>query len=253
MTFCNRCVHCTAGKQNLCREFSVLGYLNDGGNCELIAVPEVNVVPIPDLLSYDEAASVPLVFVTAWHMLVARAHIKAGDTVLVLGGSSGVGSAAIQVAKMLGANVIATAGDEAKLAKSRELGADYTIDHYKQKIADEVRRITAKAGVDIVFEHTGAATFDDSIRSLRPGGKLVTCGATSGPEAKFDIRVLFSRQLSFLGSYMGTMGDFHEVMKHIFAGRLKAVVDRTYPLSDARAAHERLQKSEQFGKIVLHP
>jgi len=251
MTFCNRCAQCTAGQQSFCREFSVLGYLNDGGNAEYIAVPEVNVIAIPDGLSYDQAASVPLVFLTAWHMLVTRGHIRAGDSILVLGGGSGVGSAAIQIGKMLGATVIATAGDEAKLQKSRELGADHAINHYKQKIADEVRRITQKAGVDIVFEHVGAATFDDSVRSLRPGGTLVTCGATTGPDAKFDLRVLFSRQLSFLGSYMGTMGDLYEVLKHVFSGKLKPVVDRTFPLSEARAAHERIEKSEQFGKIVL--
>src|SRR6185437_3013164 len=204
MVFCNHCAFCTSGQQNFCREFSVLGYGNDGGNAELIAVPQVSLLPIPERMSFDEAASIPLVFLTAWHMLVSRAHIKAGDWVLVLGGGSGVGSAAIQIGKMLGATVIATAGDEAKLEKSRELGADHTINHYKQKIAEEVRRITAKRGVDIVFEHVGAATWDDSVRSLRPGGTLVTCGATTGPEAKFDIRVLFSRQLSFLGSYMGT-------------------------------------------------
>jgi len=253
MTFCNHCAQCTAGQQNFCREFSALGYASDGGNAEYIAVPEVNVIPIPDRMSYDEAAGLPLVFLTAWHMLVARARLKAGDTVLVLGGGSGVGSAAIQICKMLGAAVIATAGDEAKLEKSRELGADHTVNHYKQKIADEVRRITAKAGVDIVFEHVGAATWEDSVRSLRPGGTLVTCGATTGPEAKFDLRVLFSRQLSFLGSYMGTMGDLHEVLKHVFSGRLKPVIDCSFPLSEARAAHERLENGEQFGKIVLNP
>jgi|SRR5690242_17403241 len=253
MVFCNHCAQCMAGQQSFCREFSVLGYANDGGNAEYIAVPQASVIPIPDSLNYDEAASVPLVFLTAWHMLVTRAGIKPGDTVLVLGGGSGVGSAAVQICKMLGATVIATAGDERKLQKSRELGADHVIDHYQQKIADEVRRITGKSGVDIVFEHVGSATWDDSVRSLRPGGTLVTCGATTGPEAKFDIRVLFSRQLSFLGSYMGTMGDLHQVLKHIFSGKLKAVVDRTFPLSEARSAHERLEKSEQFGKIVLNP
>jgi NADPH:quinone reductase-like Zn-dependent oxidoreductase len=253
MMFCNHCAQCTAGQQSFCREFTVLGYGNDGGNAEYIAVPEVNVISIPDSLSYDQAACVPLVFLTAWHMLVSRARIKAGDTVLVLGGGSGVGSAAIQICKMLGATVIATAGDEAKLQKSRELGADHTVNHYTQKIAEEVRRITSKAGVDIVFEHVGAATFEDSVRSLRPGGTLVTCGATTGAEAKFDLRVLFSRQLSFLGSYMGTMGDLHEVLKHVFSGKLKPVVDRAFPLSEARAAHERLENSQQFGKIVLNP
>lgn len=253
MTFCNVCQRCMAGEQNLCPQFSVLGYATDGGNADYIAVPRWAVIPIPEALTYDEAASLPLVFVTAWHMLVGRAKIQAGDTVLVLGGGSGVGSAAIQIAKMLGARVIATAGDETKLDKSKELGADYLINHYQQKIAEEVRKITAKAGVDIVFEHVGQATWEDSVRSLKPGGVLVTCGATTGVEAKFDIRVLFSRQLSFLGSYMGTMGELHEVLKHVFAGRLKPVVDKSFPLHEARAAHEYLEAGKQFGKVILNP
>ena len=253
MTFCNHCRECAAGVQNMCPEFSVLGYRNDGGNCEYIAVPQVNVIPIPNDLTYDEAASVPLVFLTAWHMLVGRARIRPGDIVLVLAGGSGVGSAAIQIAKLWGAKVIATAGDEAKLERSRDLGADYTINHYQQKISDEVKRITAKRGVDIVFEHVGQATFEESMKSLRPGGTLVTCGATTGPEASFDLRFLFSRQLSLLGSYMGTMGDLHEVLAHVFSGRLKPVVDKSFPLRDARAAHQRLEHKEQFGKVILNP
>lgn len=253
MNYCGHCERCSAGQHSLCREFTVLGYLNDGGNCEYLAAPRGSVFRIPKELTYDEAASVPLVFLTAWHMLVTRAGVKAGDTVLVLAAGSGVGSAAIQICKMLGARVIATAGDESKLDKARELGADYTIHHYKQQIADEVRKITAKAGVDIAFEHVGAATFDHSIKSLRPGGTLVTCGATSGPEASFDIRTLFAKQLSFLGSYMGTMGDLHAVLPHIFSGRLKPVVDKTFPLREARAAHERLENKQQFGKVILNP
>src|SRR5215472_9054408 len=251
--FCGVCAACSRGEQNFCPQYSVLGYLNDGGNAEFIAVPRVNVLPIQGELTYDEAAAVPLVFLTAWHMLVGRAGIKPGDTVLVLGGGSGVGSAAIQIAKMFGTTVIATAGDEKKLEKSKALGADHLINHYKQKIVDVVRTITSKAGVDIVLEHVGQATWDESVRSLKPGGTLVTCGATTGPEAKFDIRVLFVKQLSFLGSYMGTMGELHEVLKHVFSGKLKPVIDTTFPLSEARAAHERLEKSEQFGKIVLNP
>ncbi|MGH9492167.1 MAG: zinc-binding dehydrogenase [Terriglobales bacterium] len=253
MTFCNRCAHCVAGRQSLCPEFTVLGYLNDGGNCQLIAVPAVNVIPIPKELTYDEAAAVPLVFLTAWHMLVTLCQVKPGEVVLVLGAGSGVGSAAIQIAKLWGARVIATAGSPVKLERARELGADYTIDHYQQKISEEVRKITAKAGVDVVFEHVGAATWEESMRSLKPGGKLVTCGATTGADAKFDLRFLFSRQLSFLGSYMGTMGDLREVLAHVFSGRLKAVVDHSFPLRDARAAHQRMEKSEQFGKIILNP
>lgn len=253
MTFCGVCPACTRGEQSFCPQYTVLGYFNDGGNAEYIAVPRVNVLPIPDELTYDEAAAVPLVFLTAWHMLVTRTHVKPGDCVLVLGGGSGVGSAAIQICKLFNARVIATAGDEAKLEKSRELGADYLINHFQQKIADEVKKITGKAMCDIVFEHVGKATWTESMKSLRPGGSLVTCGATTGPEASFDIRFLFARQLSFLGSFMGTMGDFHEVMKHIFSGKLKAVVDKSFPLREARAAHERLEKSEQFGKVILNP
>jgi NADPH:quinone reductase-like Zn-dependent oxidoreductase len=258
MVFCGHCNYCVGGLQNMCRQFTVLGNAVDGGNCEYIAVPQINVIPIQpshdgDMLTYDEAASLPLVFLTAWHMLVGRARIKAGDIVLVLGGSSGVGVAAIQIAKMIGARVIATAGNEDKMEQARDLGADFTIHHYQQKISDEVKKITARAGVDIVFEHVGAATFQESIKSLRHGGTLVTCGATTGPDAHFDIRQLFAKQLSFLGSYMGTMGELHEVLKHVFSGKLKPVVDKTFPLREARAAHDRLEKGQHFGKIVLNP
>ena len=253
MVFCNHCKMCTSGQQNFCREFTVLGNGVDGGNCELIAIPEVNVIPIPDTLSFEEAASVPLVFLTAWHMLVGRAKIRQGQWVLVLGAGSGVGTAAIQIAKMFHANVIATAGDDDKLAKARELGADYTIDHYKQKISDEVKRITNKRGVDIVFEHVGKATWPESVKSLRSGGTLVTCGATTGPDVGIDLRHLFARQLSLLGSFMGNMGDLHQVLGHVFAGRLKPVVDRTFSLSDTAEAHRHLESSQMFGKVVLKP
>jgi NADPH:quinone reductase-like Zn-dependent oxidoreductase len=253
MHFCNHCAKCVAGLQNECVEFTVLGNQVDGGYCELIAVPEASVIPLPDSLDFDRAASVPLVFLTAWHMLVGRAGIRPGQTVLVLGGGSGVGIAAIQIAKLFHARVITTAGDETKLEKARALGADYGINHYKQKISQEVRAITNKAGVDIVFEHVGAATWDESMKSLKSGGTIVTCGATTGPNAAFDLRFLFARQLSFLGSYMGTMGELHEVLRHVFAGALKPIVDRAFPLRDARAAHEYMEASQMFGKVVLQP
>src|SRR5207248_7294027 len=166
MHFCNHCVQCTSGRQNQCREFTVLGNGVDGGNCELIAVPEVNVIPIPDPLEFNQAASVPLVFLTAWHMLVGRAGIRPGQTVLVLGANSGVGIAGIQIAKFFQCRVITTAGDDHKMAKARELGADHVINHYQQKISEEIRKITEKEGVDIVLEHVGPATFDESMRSL---------------------------------------------------------------------------------------
>jgi len=253
MYFCNHCAQCVAGLQNQCREFTVLGNGVDGGNCELIAVPAVNVIPILDSLDFNQAASVPLVFLTAWHMLVGRAGIRMGQTVLVLGASSGVGIAAIQIAKLFHARVITTAGDENKLEKARALGADYGINHYQQKISEEVRRITNKEGVDIVIEHVGEATWNESMKSLKPGGTIVTCGATSGFNAAFDLRFLFSRQLSMLGSYMGTMGELYQVLGHVFAGRLKPVVDRTFPLREIRSAHEHMERSQMFGKIVLNP
>jgi len=253
MYFCGHCEKCVAGLQNQCREFSVLGNAVDGGNCELIAVRAANVIPIPDTLDFNQAASLPLVFVTAWHMLVTRAGVRPGQTVLVLGASSGVGIAAIQIAKLFHCRVITTAGDEAKLEKARSLGADFGINHYQQKISEEVRKITNKVGVDIVVEHVGAATWDESVKSLKSSGTLVTCGATTGPEVKIDLRHLFARQLRLLGSYMGTMADLHEVLGHVFAGRLKPVVDRVFPLKDLRAAHEYLEKSQMFGKIVVNP
>jgi NADPH:quinone reductase-like Zn-dependent oxidoreductase len=251
--FCGHCVKCLAGVQNQCREFTVLGNAVDGGNCELFAAPGANIIPVPDSLDFNQAASVPLVFVTAWHMLVGMAGVRPGQTVLVLGASSGVGIAAIQIAKLIHCRIITTAGDESKLEKGRALGADHGINHYKQKISEEVRRITNKEGVDIVVEHVGAATWDESMKCLKIGGTLVTCGATTGPSVGIDLRHLFARQLRILGSYMGTMGELHEVLGHVFAGRLKPVVDRTFPLSEIRAAHEYLEKSQMFGKVVLNP
>jgi NADPH:quinone reductase-like Zn-dependent oxidoreductase len=253
MHFCGRCAKCVGGLQNRCRQFTVLGNAVDGGNCELFAAPAANVIPIPEGLDFNQAASVPLVFLTAWHMLVGRAGIRPGQTVLVLGASSGVGIAAIQIAKLFQCRVITTAGDEAKLEKGRALGADFGINHYKQRISEEVRKITNKEGVDIVLEHVGAATWDESMKSLKPAGVLVTCGATTGPSVRIDLRFLYSRQLTLLGSYMGTMGELHEVLGHVFAGRLKPIVDRVFPLKELRAAHEHLEKSQMFGKIVVNP
>jgi NADPH:quinone reductase-like Zn-dependent oxidoreductase len=253
MHFCNRCAKCVAGLQNQCRQFTVLGNAVDGGNCDSIAVPAVNVIPIPDQLDFNEAASVPLVFVTAWHMLTGRAQIRPGQTVLVLGANSGVGIAAIQIAKMFHARVITTAGDDRKMERARELGADFVINHYQQKISEEVRKITNFEGVDIVVEHVGKATWDESVRSLKAGGTLVTCGATTGPKVDLDLRFLFSRQLSLMGSYMGTLSELHEVLNHVFSGRLKPVIDHVFPMNEIRAAHEYLEKSEMFGKIVLNP
>jgi NADPH:quinone reductase-like Zn-dependent oxidoreductase len=250
---CRQCEHCLTGNDNLCRRFTMFGYGVDGGNVELLAAPEYSAIQIPDSLSFEEAAAAPLVFVTAWHMLMARAKLQPGEDVLVLAASSGVGTCAIQIAKMFQCRVIATAGGEEKLAKATALGADHVIDHYQQDISAEVKKLTGKHGVDVVVEHVGAATWPKSIESLAPAGRLVTCGATTGFDARIDLRYLFSKQYSLLGSFMGTMGELHQVLKFVFRGQLKPVIDKVYPLSEIRAAHERLERKEQFGKVVVTP
>jgi NADPH:quinone reductase-like Zn-dependent oxidoreductase len=249
---CGKCAACVAGLDNRCRQFTNIGYMIDGGCAEFVRAPDVNCLPYPENLSFEEAAAVPLVFQTAWHMLVSRAELQPGEDVLVLGAGSGVGSAAIQIAKFFGARVIATAGTPEKLEKARQLGAEYMINHKSQKIREEVRRITNKRGVDVVVEHVGTATWDDSLASLAPSGRLVTCGATTGYDAKVDLRFLFSRQLSLCGSYMGTKVELQIVMKLVAAGRLKPIVDRIFPLAEAVAAHAYLESGQQFGKVVLH-
>ena len=248
---CGKCPACVAGFDNRCRQATNLGYMIDGGCAEFVRAPEVNCLSYPENLAFEEAAAVPLVFQTAWHMLIDRAQLQPGEDVLVLGAGSGVGSAAIQISKFFGARVIATAGSDLKLQKARQLGADHVINHKSQKIRDEVRRITNKRGVDVVFEHVGTATWDDSLTSLALAGRLVTCGNTTGYNAKLDLRFLFSRQLSLLGSYMGVKSELHTIMKLVAAGRLKPVVDRVFPLPEAAAAHTYLESGQQFGKVVL--
>jgi len=248
---CGHCEYCLAGDDNMCREYTLFGYMVDGGYAEYVKAPGVNVIPIPEGLSFEEAAAIPLVFLTAWHMLMTRAKLKPGETALILGAGSGVGSAAIQIAKSAGARVIATAGSEEKLAKAKELGADELIQHSKQDIAAEVRRLTNKRGVDVVFEHVGQATWDQSFRSLATGGRLVTCGATTGYAANVDIRFLFTRQFSILGSFMGSKSELYSVLELVRQKKVKPVIDTVLPLEQAREAHARLELREQFGKIVL--
>ncbi len=250
---CGRCANCLAGIDNRCPHYDVLGYQSAGGYAELVTVPIANVIRIPDALDFITAAAFPLTFLTAWHMLVTLAGLREADTVLVLAAGSGVGQAAVQIAKLFGARVIATAGGDAKLARAKDLGADDVIDHHKQDIAAEVRTLTAKRGVDIVIEHVGVATWDASVRSLAKGGRLVTCGATTGHDAKLNLQHLFARQLSLIGSYMGTKSELLRASELLFAGRLRPVVDRTFPLAEAAEAHRYLEASSQFGKVVLLP
>ena len=250
---CGQCEACFKGLDSACRSYTLFGAMVDGGYAEYVKSPEMNVIPIPGDLTFDEAAAVPLVFVTAWHMLITRAKLQLGEDVLVIGAGSGVGTAAIQVAKLMQARVIAVAGTDAKLEKARELGADEVINHSKQSIASEVRRLTGKRGVDVIVEHVGAAVWDECFESLATYGRLVTCGVTSGAEVKLNLQALFGRQRTILGSFMGGKGELMEALKFIAQRKLKAVIDSVFPLKDAAAAQRKLESRDFFGKILLHP
>ncbi|OFW19960.1 MAG: alcohol dehydrogenase [Acidobacteria bacterium RIFCSPLOWO2_02_FULL_65_29] len=249
---CGRCAACLSAKDNECPRYEVLGYRNHaGGYAELVKVPIQNLVSIPDEIDFVHAAAFPLTFLTAWHMLMTRAELEAGEDVLVLAAGSGVGQAAVQVARLRGARVFATAGSEEKLDRARSLGAVDVIHHHKQNISEEIKRLTDGRGVDVVVEHVGTATWPGAVRSLARGGRLVTCGATTGWDAALDLRAVFARQLTIMGSYMGTKGELLRAARFFFTGQLKPVVDRTFPLAEAAAAQQRLEASRHFGKIVL--
>jgi NADPH:quinone reductase-like Zn-dependent oxidoreductase len=249
---CGRCEACLSGRDNECAAYEVLGYRNHaGGYAELVKVPVQNLISIPDGIDYIHAAAFPLTFLTAWHMLMTRAKLERGEEVLVLAAGSGVGQAAIQIARLQGARVLATAGSAEKLERARSLGASEVIHHHEQDVAEEVRRLTNKRGVDVAIEHVGQATWAKSVRSLARGGRLVTCGATTGADAGLNLQALFAKQLSIHGSYMGTKGELLQVARFFFSGEVTPVIDRTFPLAEAAAAQQRLETSGQFGKIVL--
>ncbi len=248
---CGQCRACAEGDDVLCPSYRVLGEHIPGGYAEYIVAPGVNVVRKPARLSFEEAAAVPLVFLTAWNMLVTHARIRSGDTVLIWGGGSGVGSAGIQIARLFAARIIATAGAAWKVERARSLGADEVINHAEQNVYEEVRRITGRRGADVVFDHVGAATWDTSLKALARGGRLVTCGATAGPEASTDIRYIFGRRLAIHGTWLGTKREFYEVMSLVDAGRLQPVVHTVLPLAAAADGHRLMERREHFGKIVL--
>jgi 2-desacetyl-2-hydroxyethyl bacteriochlorophyllide A dehydrogenase len=250
---CFRCAYCLSGQDNMCISYKILGAHTNGGYAEFVKVPAINVLTMPSSLGFEDAASFPLAFLTAWHMLITRADLKAGQEVLVLAAGSGIGVAAIQIAKLAGAWVIAAAGRDDKLEKAKALGADEVINYRREDFSNKIREFTGGKGVDVVFEHVGPETWEKSLTSLAKNGKLVTCGATSGPEAKTDLRYIFSRQLSILGSMMGTRSDLLEVTKLLEIGKLKPVIDSVFPLKDARRAQERMLERNNFGKLILVP
>jgi NADPH:quinone reductase-like Zn-dependent oxidoreductase len=248
---CGTCDYCSNGWDSLCESYKIIGYQTQGGYAEYVAVPRANVLPIPDNLSFEQAAAIPLVFLTAWHMLATRARLVPGEIVLVWAAGSGVGSAAVQVAKLLGAKVIATVGSDTKRDKAEKLGADFVLNHHTQDIPTEIKQVTNGKKVNVVFDHIGQATLEKSMKSMAPAGRLVNCGVTSGGKAEVDIRYIFVKQFSLMGSFMGGRGELLKVLSFFEDGKLKPVVDSVFSLAEAAKAQERMERSEHFGKIVL--
>ena len=248
---CWRCDQCLAGRDNFCATFGILGAKRPGGYAEYVSVPLRNLLPIPGLLTFEQAASFPLVSVTAAHMLFALAQLQHGETVLIMGAGSGVGSMAVQMAKLAGARVITTVGTDEKIPKALLLGAHAVINHAREKVAERVKLLTEGRGVDIVIEHIGPEVWDQCVESLARGGRLITCGATTGGEVTLNLRALYARQITVKGSYMGTRAELVKAADLIGRGLLKPVIDRTFPLQEARAAQELMLSRRFFGKIVL--
>jgi NADPH:quinone reductase-like Zn-dependent oxidoreductase len=248
---CGVCAPCLSGEDNQCRQFAILGEHVAGGYARHVVVPDTNLVAYPGDMPFTAAAAIPLVFLTAWHMLVDKARVCPGETVLIHAAGSGVSTAAIQIAKLYGARVITTTSTEAKAQRARALGADEVIDYASQDFVVEVKRLTGKRGADVVVEHVGGEILAKSIVAVATGGRIVTCGATSGFGATIDLRHIFFRQISVLGSTMGSKGSLFRILDHVSAGRLEPVVDRVLPLWEAREAHRALEAREVFGKIVL--
>jgi len=252
-TFCGNCQHCNHGKENYCSKYGVLGETKNGTQAEYIILDPANIHLKSEHLSYNEAASMQLVFMTAYQMLIKRAKLQQDETVLIYGGSSGVGSAAIQICRELGTKVIATVGNDTKGGFCNKLGAHYVINHNHENWLDEVKNITGKSGVNVVFEHVGSATWKQSMRILSKGGRLVTCGATTGADVGIHLSHLFIKQQSILGSTMSNISAFKEVMTKINEKIYVPMVDKIFPMKDIRDAHKYIENRQQMGKVVLVP
>jgi NADPH:quinone reductase-like Zn-dependent oxidoreductase len=251
---CGKCEYCTAARDNLCPYLSIIGAARNGGYAEYAVAPYENVFRIADGIPFEEAAAVPLSFLTAWHMLIGRCELRPGDDVLVSAVGSGVGSAALQIANRIGARVFATAGSDDKLAKARALGADEVINYQTEpKFSARVRELTEGHGVGIVFDSVGGPVWEECFASLSPGGKYVNCGVTGGYTAQLHLGQLFTRQLSILGSFNGTKQEMRELIRAVNRGELKPVLSEVLPLSQARAAHTKMEDRDLFGKLVLIP
>ncbi len=248
---CGLCYNCVSGHDNLCRDFQIPGEHFDGTQAEFVAVPQRYLLRKPNRLNWEEAAALPLVTMTAYHMLIRKVRIIPGDWILIYGASSGVGGMAIQIARQLGARIITTAGNESKARAAEKLGAEYVIRYDKDKVGQTAKAITQGAGVDVVLEHTGAETWYESLRALKKGGTIVTCGATTGPKVTIDLRALFIKHQRLIGSTMGTLQDLHEIVQWVEQNRLSPYVDTVFDFKDIKEAHEWLESGQQFGKVVV--
>lgn len=250
---CGRCEWCRRGRSTICEKRDTLGLMRPGGYAESVAVPAVNAIPLPDGLDLESAAALSLAGLTAWHMLITRARLQPGDDVLVLGGASGVGSIAIQLARLCGARVIATASDGHKAERAMALGADAIVDARRANWSRQVRDATGGRGVDVVVEHVGAATWVESVNAMAVGGRLVTCGATTGSSAELDVVRLFSDELTLLGSRGGTGDELQQLLRIAARGAIKPVIAARFALSQASDAHRLMERGDFFGKILLIP
>ncbi len=250
---CGHCEFCRKGEQSLCVTYGILGEHVQGGLAEYVRVAGDKLLKLPAQVPYEDAAAFILVNMTAWRMLVTQARLRAGEDLLIIGVGGGVSSTAVQIAKLCGARVWVTSSSDEKLDRARALGADECINYAREDWAKVVWEKTGKRGVDVVLENVGAATWKGSIRALAKGGRLVTCGATSGPIGETDIRLVFWKQISIIGSTMSSNAEFHEVIRELFRGRLRAIVDTVMPLTEGVDAQRRLAEGRQFGKIVLTP
>ncbi|OOP57105.1 MAG: alcohol dehydrogenase [Candidatus Brocadia carolinensis] len=248
---CRKCVYCTTNSDSMCNSFKIMGFQVQGGYAEFVKAHVDNIIPVSQKLSFEEWAAVPLVFVTAWHMLITRGQLRPGEQVLIHAAGSGIGSAAIQIARLAGARVITTARGKEKLEKAKQLGADEVIDYSKEDYADKIKGITNNKGVDLIFEHIGPDTWEKNLQCLAKGGRMVVCGATSGPKTTVELRFLFMKQHAIIGCYMGSKKELLDVLNLVELGRLRPVIDSAFPLQEASAAQQRMLNRENFGKIVL--
>lgn len=245
------CEYCRSGDNPLCLQYAILGEHRPGTLADFVVVPAANVAAIPETVDMASAAAFPLATLTAWRMVVSRARVQASDHVLIRGIGGGVAIAALQIAKARGARVWVTSGTDAKLERARQLGADEGMNHHTVDVAKEVRARTGKRGVDVVIDCVGAATWGSSLGALGKRGRLVTCGATSGPIVETDVRRLFWNQWTIMGSTMGSDAEFAAIVEELRAGRLALPIDSTFALAEGKRAFERLQSGEQFGKVVV--